>query len=236
MTHPARTIQPQAQCDVFEALASRRSVRAFLPTPVERATVEAILTLASRAPSGTNIQPWKVWVVAGAAKQNLSAKILAAHEAGDHGFTEEYQYYPETWTDPYISRRRKIGLDLYSLLGIAKGDAARMKHQFGRNYSFFGAPVGLILTIERQMATGSWLDLGTFLQSILLAARGFGLHTCPQQAFAQYNALIRAELGIPDTEVIACGIALGFEDASAPENRLVTEREPVSSFATFLWE
>jgi nitroreductase len=236
MTHPAMDVPPQAECDVFEALTSRRSVRAFLPTPVERSTVERILALASRAPSGTNIQPWKVWVVAGAAKQNLSEKILAAHEAEDHSFTEEYQYYPEKWTDPYISRRRKIGMDLYALLGITKGDTARMKHQFGRNYSFFGAPVGLILTIERQMATGSWLDLGTFLQSIMLAARGFGLHSCPQQAFAKYNSLIRAELAIPDTEVIACGIALGFEDTSAPENHLVTEREPVSSFATFLWD
>ena len=227
---------PAAQCDVFQAMASRRSVRAFLPTPVPRETVEAILALASRAPSGTNIQPWKVWVVAGAAKQKLSQRILAAHEADDPAYTEDYQYYPRQWTEPYLSRRRKIGQDMYSLLGIAKGDRDRMKYQFGRNYVFFDAPVGMILTIHRQLEVGSWFDLGTFLQSVLLAARGFGLHSCPQQSFSKYHAIVSDELGIPDSQIIACGIALGHEDTSAPENKLVTERDPVASFATFLWE
>jgi len=232
MTHQ----RSKAVCDAFEALESRRAVRAFLPDPVDRAVVERILALASRAPSGSNIQPWKVWGVAGERLERLSARILAAHEAEDSSHQEEYAYYPDPWTEPYLSRRRKLGKDLYALLGIAKGDAAAMKRQFGRNYTFFGAPVGLFVTIERSMNTGSWLDLGTFLQSIFVAARGFGLHTCPQQAFAKYNRLIRDELSIPDGEIIACGIALGFEDPAAPENKLDTEREPVSSFATFLWE
>jgi nitroreductase len=177
-----------------------------------------------------------VWVVAGSAKARLCSRIIAAHEADDASYQEEYAYYPEPWTEPYISRRRKLGKDLYALLGIGKGDAARMKAQFGRNYTFFDAPVGVFVTIERAMNVGSWLDLGTFLQSTLIAARGFGLHTCPQQAFAKYHRLIREELAIPDTEVIACGVALGYEDPDAVENRLVTEREPVSSFATFAWE
>ncbi|MBC7954139.1 MAG: nitroreductase [Rhodospirillaceae bacterium] len=232
MTHQ----RPKAACDVFEALETRRAVRAFLPDAVDRATVERILALAARAPSGTNLQPWKVWVVAGERLDKLSSRILAAHEADDPAYQDEYPYYPDHWTEPYVSRRRKLGKDLYALLGIGKGDAPAMKRQFGRNYTFFGAPVGLFVTIERSMNVGSWLDLGTFLQSILLAARGFGLHTCPQQAFAKYHQLIRHELNIPETEIIACGIALGFDDPDAPENKLITEREPVSAFATFAWE
>lgn len=236
MSHLANDVLPQAQCDVFEALASRRAVRAFLPTPVPRATVEHILGLASRAPSGSNIQPWKVWVVAGDARRRLTEKIVAAHEADDSSYDEEYDYYPPQWTEPYLSRRRKLGKDLYGLVGIPKGDVEAMKRQQGRNYMFFGAPVGLFVTIDRQMAQGSWYDTGTFLMSILLAARGFGLHSCPQQAFTKYNRLIRTELGIPDSEVIACGVAIGYEDPDAPENRLTTEREPVEAFTTFLWE
>lgn len=225
-----------ACCDAFTALETRRSVRAFLPRPVPRATVERILELAARAPSGSNIQPWNVWVVAGQAKERLTTRILAAHEADDPTCREEYAYYPDHWVDPYLSRRRKLGKDLYALLGIAKGDTAAMKRQFGRNYEFFGAPVGLFVTIDRTMNTGSWLDTGTFLQGIFVAARGFGLDTCPQQAFVKYNRLIREELGIPEQLVVACGIALGHADPDAPENRLVTEREPVSAFATFLWD
>ncbi|HVI50541.1 MAG TPA: nitroreductase [Candidatus Sulfotelmatobacter sp.] len=226
---------PKARCDVFEAMASRRAVRAFLPTPVERKVVEHILELAARAPSGTNIQPWRVWALSGTPLKGLSAKLMAAHDADEPGHAEEYPYYPSNWVDPYLSRRRKLGRDLYSLLGIGKGDETRMKHQFGRNYVFFDAPVGLFITIDKAMNTGSWFDLGTFLQSILLAARGFGLHSCPQQSFSKYHKIIKPALGIPDDQIIACGVALGYEDTSAPENQLATEREPVESFTTFLW-
>ena len=225
---------PAAAVDVFQAMATRRSVRAFLPTPVPRETVEQILSLASRAPSGSNIQPWQVWVASGAAKDRLCAKILAAHDRDDPEHTEPYQYYPREWTEPYLSRRRKIGADLYSLLGIAKGDRQAMHRQFGRNYTFFGAPIGLFLGIDDSLEMGSWLDTGTFLQSILLAARGFGLHTCPQQAFSRYHRLIAEELGIAPSVVIACGIALGYEDTGAVENRLTTQREPVSAFCRFI--
>lgn len=220
--------------DLFEAITSRRSVRAFLPDPVSRETIEQILTLAARAPSGSNIQPWRVWVVSGAAKDRLSQRLLVAHEADDPSCQEEYRYYPDRWEEPYLSRRRQLGLVLYGLLGIAKGDHPAMQRQFGRNYSFFGAPVGLILTIDRAMNQGSWFDLGAFLQSILLAARGFGLDTCPQQAFARYHRLIRAELGIGEDQMIACGIALGHADPNAPENQLQTPRVPVAEFATFV--
>jgi len=220
--------------DLFEAINSRRSVRAFLPDPVSRETIEQILALAARAPSGSNIQPWRVWVVSGAAKERLSQRLLAAHEADDPSQQEEYRYYPDRWEEPYLSRRRQLGLALYGLLGIAKGDHAAMQRQFGRNYSFFGAPVGLILTIDRAMNQGSWFDLGAFLQSILLAARGFGLDTCPQQAFARYHRLIREELGIGEEQMIACGIALGHADPKAPENQLQTPRVPVAEFATFV--
>lgn len=224
-----------AQCDVFEAMASRRAVRAFLPTPVERPVVERILQLAARAPSGTNIQPWRVWALSGEPLKTLCARIMTAHETAEPGHADEYAYYPDDWRDPYLSRRRKLGRDLYGLLNIGKGDEARMKHQFGRNYVFFDAPVGLFITIDRTMNTGGWFDLGTFLQSILLAARGFGLHSCPQQSFSKYHRIIKPALGIPDDQIVACGVALGYEDPAAPENRLRTEREPLESFATFLW-
>ncbi|CAK0763191.1 hypothetical protein CCP2SC5_300039 [Azospirillaceae bacterium] len=135
-----------------------------------------------------------------------------------------------------IDFQHAFGGDLYALLEIKKGDAVRMKHQFGRNYSFFGAPVGAFITIDRAMGVGSWLDLGAFLQSIMIATRGFGLHSCPQQAFSKYHRLIRQELGIPESEIVACGMAIGWEDSEAAENQLRTEREPVSSFATFLWD
>ncbi|OIQ89164.1 coenzyme F420:L-glutamate ligase [mine drainage metagenome] len=226
---------PPARCDVFEAMRSRRSVRAFSSRPVERRVVEQILELAARAPSGTNIQPWRVWALSGRPLRDLTARITAAHAADEPGHAEEYPYYPDQWVDPYLTRRRTLGRELYRLVGIAKGDTEAMKRQHGRNYSFFGAPVGLFITIDRAMNTGSWFDLGTFLQSILLAARGFGLHSCPQQSFSQYHKIIHQDLGIPGDQVIACGVALGYEDETAPENRLETEREPLSAFATFNW-
>jgi nitroreductase len=221
---------------VDAAITSRHWVRAFLPTPVPRETVEQILAVASRAPSGTNTQPWRVRVLMGAAKERLSARILAAHddpeERAKHG--ENYPYYPRQWTSPYIDRRRKLGWDMYALLGIGKGDKARMHEQHGRNYRFFDAPVGMIFTIDRILEQGSWLDYGTFLQSVMVAARGRGLDTCPQQAFCEFHRVIADELSIPDTETVVCGMSLGHADPAAPINRLASERDPVSAFATFL--
>ena len=226
---------PEQTALVDAAITSRRSLRAFLPTPVSREVVEQILAVASRAPSGTNTQPWRVYVLTGAAKTGLSRKILAAHndpaERATH--TEEYAYYPTEWKSPYIDRRRKVGWDLYSLLGIGKTDKERMHAQHGRNYNFFDAPVGLIFTIDRMLRQGSWLDYGMFLQSVMVAARGRGLDTCPQAAFMQFHRIITEHVGAPPNEQVVCGMALGHADPGAVENTLVTEREPLAGFTRF---
>ncbi len=226
----------QDQAAVDAAIETRRSMRAFLPTPVPRATIEEILRVAARAPSGTNTQPWQVHVLTGAAKERLSARILAAHndpaELSTH--SEEYAYYPREWASPYIDRRRKVGWDLYGLLGLAKTDRAGMHAQHGRNYRFFDAPVGLMFSIDRVMQQGSWLDYGMFLQSIMIAARGHGLHTCPQAAFTQFHRLIAEELQLAPTQMLVCGMALGFADPQAVENTLQTERAAVADFTRFL--
>jgi nitroreductase len=218
--------------DVFEAMATRRSVRGFLPDPVPRATIEAILAAASRAPSGSNIQPWKVRVTTGAEKARLTAALRAAHDAGAK-VERDYHYYPRNWREPYLARRRKIGWGLYQLAGVAKGDHAAGHEQRARNFDFFGAPVGLFFTIDRDMEQGSWIDYGMFLQNVMLAARGFGLDTCPQAAFCDHHDVVRAHLGIPASEALVCGMSLGLADPAEPTNALVTEREPVSAFTTF---
>jgi nitroreductase len=238
MNHPdeARTIAiSHSPTAVDAAIISRRSIRAFLPRPVPRETIEQILAVASRAPSGTNTQPWKVHVLTGESKAALSRAICAAYDDPEEAkrHTEEYAYYPTQWASPYIDRRRKVGWDLYSLLGIAKTDKARMHAQHRRNYEFFGAPVGLIFTIDRIMQQGSWLDFGMFLQSIMVAARARGLDTCPQAAFTQFHRIIEQQLKIPDGEMVVCGMSLGHADPDAIENRLVTERCPPSGFARF---
>ncbi len=225
-----------SQQAVDAAITSRHSVRAFLPTPVPREAIEEILAVASRAPSGTNTQPWNVYVLTGEAKAELSRKILAAYDDPEEAAThkEEYAYYPTEWRSPFIDRRRKIGWDLYGLLKIGKSDKARMHDQHGRNYSFFDAPVGLMFTIDRVMQQGSWLDYGMFLQNIMIAARARGLDTCPQAAFTQFHRIIMEHIGAPPGEMLLCGMSLGHADRSAVENQLVTERAPVSEFARFL--
>ena len=220
---------------VDAAITSRHSIRAFLPDPVAREDIERILAVAARAPSGTNTQPWKVYVVTGDSKQRLSAAILQAHNdpqlASQH--TEEYAYYPREWVSPFIDRRRKVGWDLYALLGLTRDNKAGMSAQHGRNYQFFDAPVGFIFTIERILEQGSWLDYGMFLQNIMVAARGRGLATCPQAAFTQYHRIIEAQLGIPASEMVVCGMALGHADPARIENSLITAREPVSGFTHY---
>jgi nitroreductase len=226
---------PEQQA-VDAAITSRRSLRAFLPTPVAREDIEQILKVAGRAPSGTNTQPWKVYVLQGERKQQLSSAILAAHndpeQARQH--KEEYAYYPREWASPYIDRRRKVGWDLYALLGLTREDKAGMAAQHGKNYEFFGAPVGLIFTIDRIMEQGSWLDYGMFLQSIMVAARARGLDTCPQAAFTQYHRIIAEQLQLPDNETMVCGMALGVADLSKVENSLVTERMALEEFVKFV--
>jgi nitroreductase len=223
---------------VDHAIVTRQSIRAFLSTPVLRTTIEEILAIAARAPSGTNTQPWKVTVLTGAARDRLSTAIVAAYDDAEQRrqHTEEYAYYPTQWVDPYLARRRKVGWDLYSLLGIGREDKARMHAQHGRNYRFFDAPVGLIFTIDRIMEQGSWLDYGMFLENIMIAARARGLDTCPQAAFTQFHRVIKDVLALPDNEMVVCGMSLGYADTSRVENSLETEREPVAGFARFLEE
>src|SRR6201995_5310081 len=219
---------------VDDAINSRQSVRAFLPTPVGRATVEELLKLAARSASGSNIQPWRVRVIAGDVRDRLGGAFSdAVGRDGFEPYQREWNYYPVNGREPFLGRRRKIGWDMYSLLGVAKGDFEGTQAPRMRNYEFFGAPVGMIFTLDEDLEIGSWLDLGIYLGSLMIAARGHGLHTCPQAAFADFHKIIRAQLGIPEKEVIICGMALGHIDPDAPVNRLVTERAPLADYASF---
>ena len=215
------------------AITSRRSIRRFLPTPVPVSEVEAILDVAARAPSGTNMQPWRGYALAGAAKDRLCAAVLAVFDAGEAGHRHEVQYYPDEFFEPYLSRRRKVGWDLYGRLGIARGEAAKMKAQHRRNFLFFDAPVGLVFTIDRRLATGSWLDYGMFLENVMIAARARWLDTCAQAAWTHYHRAMRPVLGLSEAEVVVCGMALGHADSAAPENAMVTERASARDFVRF---
>lgn len=218
---------------VDEAISSRRSVRAYLPDAVPTQTIRDILEISARAPSGTNMQPWKVYVATGKTKQAIADAILTSGIRAEKAEWDEYKYYPDQFFEPYLSRRRAVGFALYGLLGIGRRDVDKMRAQHDRNFTFFDAPVGLIVTIDRRLERGSWIDLGMFLENILIAARGRGLHTCPQAAFAPYHKQIRPLLDIPDNEVVVCGIALGYEDESKPENRLRSERAPLDEWTVF---
>lgn len=219
---------------VDEAITTRKSVRAFLPKPVDRKTVEELLAVASRSASGSNIQPWKVRVIAGEVKQKLSQEILDAIARDGFGpYQREWNYYPVQWREPFLGRRRKIGWDMYGLLGVGKGDLEGTHQARLRNYEFFGAPIGLMFTLDEDLEIGSWLDLGILISAIMIAARGHELHTCPQAAFADFHSIIRPMLNIPANEIIICGMAIGHIDPDAPINALKTERAKVAEFTTF---
>ena len=209
---------------VDEAIVSRRSVRAFLPDTVDEASIRAILDVAARAPSGTNMQPWRVYVTSGAVKQRIADAILNSGIRAEKAKWDEYKYYPDQFFEPYYARRRAVGFALYGTLGIGKRDVHQMREQHDRNFVFFDAPVGMIFTIDRRLNQGSWIDYGMFLQNIMVAARARGLHTCPQAAFAPYHNQIRPVLGIPPEEIVVCGMALGYEDSSKPENAMAGRR------------
>lgn len=225
---------------VDAAITSRRANRAFTQAPVSRQTLDDLLQVASRAPSGSNTQPWKVYVLTGASRAALVRKVCAAHDALRANpalaseYHEEYDYYPEKWFSPYIERRRENGWGLYGLLGIGKGDKDKMHLQLQRNYKFFDAPVGLMFTVDRAMGRGSLLDYGTFLQSVMLAARGRGLHTCPQQAWTLFNKIILPHIGAGANEMLVCGMALGYADEGALVNTFRTPRVPVADFTHWL--
>jgi nitroreductase len=225
---------------VDEAIRSRMSARAFLPQAVDRQVLMHLLEVASRAPSGTNTQPWKVYVLQGASRDALVDKVCSAHDAiraqpelSAH-YQEEYAYYPEKWVSPYIDRRRENGWSLYGLLGIGKGDKDKMHAQHQRNYRFFEAPVGLMFTIDRVLERGSLVDYGMFLQNIMVAARGHGLHTCPQAAWNGFASIILPHIGAGADEMLVCGMALGYADASALVNTFQTPRVRAEDFTTWV--
>ncbi len=220
--------------DLEDAIRTRRSMRGFLDKPVPRETVERILELAACAPSGSNIQPWKVVVVAGDAKRRLSDAVRRLRAEDPDGDAAEYDYYMSRFREPYLARRRACGWGLYELAGIAKGDRDASLAFAGRNFDFWDAPVGMIFTLDKDMGQGAWVDLGMFLQTLMLAARGDGLHSCAQAAWRNYPNLLRRELGIGADETIVCGLSLGWLDETRPENALRTTREPVSAFARMI--
>jgi len=225
---------------VDHAIESRQSMREFLPTPVPRTTIAHLLEVASRAPSGTNTQQWKVYVLQGATRDGLVAKVCQAHDAlrADPSlaaeYKEEYDYYPEQWVSPYIDRRRENGWGLYGLLGITKGDKDKMHAQHQRNFRFFDAPVGLMFTLDRVMGRGSLVDYGMFMQNIMVAARGHGLHTCPQAAWNGFAKIILPHIGAGADEMLVCGMSLGYADETALVNTFHTPRVPVEEFTRWL--
>ncbi len=218
---------------VEEAIIERRSMRAFTEKPVERQLVERILTVAARAPSNTNIQPWRALVLAGAEKDRLCKSVVAAHYERSTEYESEYRFYPNPFFEPYLSRRREVGWELYGLLGIKRGEDEKIHAQHGRNFLFFDAPVGILFTIDRRLGEGSWIDYGMFLQNILIVAEAHGLHTCAQGAFATYHKVIRKLLPVTDSEIVMCGVSLGYANEAAPENTLKSRRAGVAEFAAF---
>jgi nitroreductase len=215
---------------VFDAVSGRRSIRQFKPTPVDESLVLDILKAASRAPSGQNMQPWLVHYVTGEARDRLCDEVTKAASAGER--SDDYAYFPKELREPYIARRRKVGFDLFAIYGIARDDYEGRKHALLRNFQFFDAPVGLFFTMERDWGLGAWIDIGNYMTNVMVLARGAGLETCPQQAWAEYAAPVRRVLNIPDHHVIVSGMALGFADYDAPVNALVTERALVDEFVT----
>jgi len=216
-------LELQASSLVSDAIETRRSVRAFLPTAVETDTLKDIIRTAARAPSGTNIQPWHTHLLTG---DSLAAVVKEVQADFDQGvaYQEERKYYPDKFFEPYLGRRRTVGWGLYELLGLAKNDREGMTAQHRRNYQFFDAPAAYFFTIHKDLNVGSWLDYGMFLQNIMLLARERGLHTCPQAAWCGYHTAIRRALPLPDDDVLVCGMAIGHADPNAIENSLLTER------------
>ena len=226
--------------DVDAAIASRMSIRSYLERPVERDKIEHILQLASRAPSGTNTQPWRVYVLQGESRQTLVDRVCAAHDAIRdqpelaQQYKEEYDYYPTQWKDPYLARRRENGWGLYGLLGIERGQKDKMHAQHQRNFRFFDAPVGLIFTMDRSLGRGSLLDYGMFLQNVMLAARAQGLHTCPQAAWNDYHSIVLPHIGAGAGEMMVCGMSLGYADRDARVNGFYTPRDPIAAVTHWL--
>lgn len=224
----------QPAADVFEAARTRRSIRAYKPDAVPRDTLRAIVDIARHAPSGSNIQPWHVHVLTGATLSRVGGAIRAAFLNDEPGHVRDYEYYTDPVFEPYLARRRECGWGLYGTLGIGRGDHEKSKAYRAGNYNFFGAPAGLVFTIDRKLEKGSWLDYGMFLQTIMLAARARGLHTCPEASIASYPDIVRRELGLTRDWVVVCGMAMGYADADAVVNTFQPPRIALEDYAVFL--
>ena len=219
--------------DVRDAVASRFSCRAFLPSPVPLATVRDILERAARAPSGGNLQPWRVHALAGAVLEDLKARIRPFAPDNPRGEGAEYQVYPSPLKEPYYSRRFQVGADLYRAIGIPREDRPARYRQYAQNFEFFGAPVGLLFTIDRSMGAPQWSDLGMYIQTVMLLARAYGLHTCSIEAWTHWHKTASAFLALPAEEMVFCGMALGHADPAAPINGWRSAREGLDGFANF---
>ena len=219
--------------DVFDAVATRHSCRAFLPTPIPERTVRDIVERAARAPSAGNIQPWRVYAIAGKRVEALKALLaprmneLPKAEGGD------YRIFPDPLAEPYRSRRFQVGELLYKSIGVPREDKPARYRQYARNFQFFGAPVGLFFALERSFGVAQWADMGGLLQTVALIARGYGLHTCPQQAWVSWHRTVRSFLNLPPDLMIYSGMALGHADESAPINQWRSPREPLDAYASF---
>jgi nitroreductase len=219
--------------DVRDAVASRYSCRAFLPKPVPEATVRQIVERAARAPSGGNLQAWHVYAIAGARLEALRAQLAPRMGELPKGEGGEYQIFPTNLKEPYRSRRFAVGELLYRAIGVAREDRPGRYRQYAKNFQLFGAPVGLFFAVDRTMLAAQWADLGGFIQTVMVLARGYGLHTCPQEAWITWQRAMRAFLELPDELMLFCGMALGYADTEAPINSWRSPREPLDSFATF---
>lgn len=219
--------------NINEAIESRISVRAFLDKPVSKETLTKILDTAKWAPSGTNTQPWKVVVVVGDTKHLLSNALVKAVENKVKA-NADYQYYPENWVEPFKSRRFQCGMDLYAALDISREDTEKRLKAGLANFKFFGAPMSLFFFIDKDMGKGSWVDMGMFIQSVMLAAREHGLGSCPQASVADYPDVVREITGVSDQYSLICGLSIGYPDESKPVNQYRTQREDIASFTTWL--
>ena len=218
--------------NVHDALAARKSVRAFLDNPLSRDVVSRVLDSARNSPSGVNTQPWQVAAVMGEKKEALQKMIEDAFDRGEKP-QMDYQYYPLKWAEPYKTRRFQCGLQLYAALEIKREEKERRREQWIANYRAFDAPVMLYFFMDPGMETGSYMDYGMFLQSVMLAAVAQGLATCPQAALGEYPKIVKDVLGYPEDSILICGMALGYEDTTAKVNSYRTTREPVDTFTKF---
>jgi nitroreductase len=220
--------------DVFAAARTRRSIRAYKPDAVPREVLREIVELGRHAPSGSNIQPWRVHVLTGSALARLGGAMQRAFLDDEPGHHRDYEYYTDPIVEPYLARRRQCGWGLYGTLGIGRGDHEKSRAYRATNYNFFGAPAGLVFTIDRKLEKGSWLDYGMFLQTLMLAARARGLHTCPEASIASYPDIVRRELGLSADWVVICGMAMGYADPHAVVNTFQPPRIAVDEYAVFL--